>query len=81
MEAEALLERATMLSPRDSHLWSFHHVRSWVHFALAEYDVAARIRAAREPAAERDLSGVRDARRLARQVSATKRRPASPPRR
>ena len=25
IEAEALLDRATMLSPRDSHLWSFHH--------------------------------------------------------
>ena len=41
VEAEALLERATTLSPRDSHLWSFHHVRSWVHFALDEYDIAA----------------------------------------
>jgi TolB-like protein/Tfp pilus assembly protein PilF len=41
IEAEALLDRATMLSPRDSHLWSFHHVRAWVHFSLAEYDVAA----------------------------------------
>ena len=30
-----------MLSPRDSHLWSFHHTRSWVHFSLGEYDVAA----------------------------------------
>ena len=40
MEAEALLERATMLSPRDSHLWSFHHVRSWAHFSLKEYDAA-----------------------------------------
>jgi TolB-like protein len=51
IEAEALLDRATMLSPRDSHLWSFHHVRSWVHFALAEYDVAAEFarRAARQP--------------------------------
>jgi TolB-like protein len=51
IEAEALLERATMLSPRDSHLWSFHHVRAWVHFALAEYDVAAEFarRASRQP--------------------------------
>jgi TolB-like protein len=51
IEAEALLDRATMLSPRDSHLWSFHHVRAWVHFSLAEYDVAAEFarRAARQP--------------------------------
>jgi hypothetical protein len=44
-------ERAAMLSPRDSHLWSFHHVRSWVRFALAEYDVAAEFarRASRQP--------------------------------
>jgi TolB-like protein len=50
-EAEALLERATTLSPRDSHLWSFHHVRSWVHFALEEYDIAAEFarRATRQP--------------------------------
>lgn len=40
-EAEALLERATLLSPRDNHLWSFHHVRSWAHFASKEYDLAA----------------------------------------
>jgi hypothetical protein len=40
-----------MLSPRDSHLWSFHHVRSWAHFSLAEYDVAADFarRATRQP--------------------------------
>jgi len=51
LEAEALLDRATMLSPRDSHLWSFHHVRAWMHFALAEYDVAAEFarRASRQP--------------------------------
>jgi tetratricopeptide (TPR) repeat protein len=41
IEAEALLDRATVLSPRDSHLWSFHHVRSWTHFSLGEYDIAA----------------------------------------
>lgn len=40
-EAEALLDRATTLSPRDSHLWSFHHVRSWTHFSLEEYEIAA----------------------------------------
>jgi len=40
VEAETLLDRATMLSPRDSHLWSFHHVRSWTHFSLGEYDIA-----------------------------------------
>jgi len=41
IEAESLLDRATMLSPRDSHLWSFHHTRSWAHFSLGEYDIAA----------------------------------------
>jgi tetratricopeptide (TPR) repeat protein len=41
MEAEALLDRATLLSPRDSHLWSFHHVRACVHFSLEEMDTAA----------------------------------------
>lgn len=41
IEAETLLDRATMLSPRDSHLWSFHHTRSWAHFSLGEYDIAA----------------------------------------
>ena len=40
IEAETLLDRATMLSPRDSHISSFHHVRSWTHFSLAEYDIA-----------------------------------------
>jgi TolB-like protein/DNA-binding winged helix-turn-helix (wHTH) protein len=40
IEAETLLDRATMLSPRDSHISSFHHVRSWAHFSLAEYDIA-----------------------------------------
>jgi TolB-like protein/DNA-binding winged helix-turn-helix (wHTH) protein len=40
IEAEALLDRATTLSPRDSHLSSFHHVRSWAHFSLEEYDLA-----------------------------------------
>jgi Flp pilus assembly protein TadD len=40
IEAETLLDRATLLSPRDSHLSSFHHVRSWVHFSLGEYDIA-----------------------------------------
>jgi TolB-like protein/DNA-binding winged helix-turn-helix (wHTH) protein len=39
-EAEILLDRATLLSPRDNHLWSFHHVRAWTHFSLAEYDIA-----------------------------------------
>lgn len=41
IEAEALIDRATILSPRDNHLWSFHHVRSWTHFSLEEYEVAA----------------------------------------
>lgn len=51
IEAETLLDRATMLSPRDSHLWSFHHVRSWTHFSLGEYDIAAEFarRATRQP--------------------------------
>jgi TolB-like protein/DNA-binding winged helix-turn-helix (wHTH) protein/Tfp pilus assembly protein PilF len=50
-EAEALLDRATMLSPRDNHLWSFHHVRAWAHFALQEYQLAAEFarRAIRQP--------------------------------
>jgi TolB-like protein/DNA-binding winged helix-turn-helix (wHTH) protein len=39
-EAETLLDRAIVLSPRDSHLWSFHHVRAWTHFSLGEYDIA-----------------------------------------
>ena len=51
IEAEPLLDRATMLSPRDNHLWSFHHVRSWTHFSLGEYDVAVEFarRATRQP--------------------------------
>ena len=51
IEAETLLDRATMLSPRDNHLWSFHHVRSWTHFSLGEYDVAVEFarRATRQP--------------------------------
>jgi TolB-like protein len=40
-EAETLLDRAVVLSPRDSHLWSFHYVRAWTHFSLGEYDIAA----------------------------------------
>jgi TolB-like protein/DNA-binding winged helix-turn-helix (wHTH) protein/Flp pilus assembly protein TadD len=40
IEAETLLDRATMLSPRDSHISSFHHVRAWTHFSLGEYDIA-----------------------------------------
>jgi TolB-like protein/DNA-binding winged helix-turn-helix (wHTH) protein len=42
LEAEALLDRATMLSPRDLHVWSFHHVRAWARFALGEFEAAAR---------------------------------------
>jgi TolB-like protein/DNA-binding winged helix-turn-helix (wHTH) protein len=51
LEAETLLDRATMLSPRDSHISSFHHVRSWAHFSLGEYDIAAEFarRATRHP--------------------------------
>ena len=51
IEAETLLDRATMLSPRDSHLSAFHHVRSWAHFSLGEYDIAVEFarRATRQP--------------------------------
>jgi tetratricopeptide (TPR) repeat protein len=51
IEAETLLDRAIMLSPRDSHISSFHHVRSWAHFSLGEYDIAVEFarRAARQP--------------------------------
>jgi len=51
VEAETLLDRATMLSPRDSHISAFHHVRSWAHFSLAEYDIAVEFarRATRQP--------------------------------
>jgi TolB-like protein/DNA-binding winged helix-turn-helix (wHTH) protein len=50
-EAEALLDRAILMSPCDNHLWSFHHVRSWVHFAMGEYELAAAFarRAIRQP--------------------------------
>jgi TolB-like protein len=51
VEADILLDRAARLSPRDAHLWSFHHVRAWAHFALGEYELAAEYarRAARQP--------------------------------
>ncbi|XIA66348.1 winged helix-turn-helix domain-containing tetratricopeptide repeat protein [Bradyrhizobium sp. TZ2] len=51
IEAETLLDRATMLSPRDSHISAFHHVRSWTHFSLGEYDIAVEFarRATRQP--------------------------------
>jgi TolB-like protein/DNA-binding winged helix-turn-helix (wHTH) protein len=51
IEAETLLDRATMLSPRDSHISSFHHVRAWAHFSLGEYDIAVEFarRATRQP--------------------------------
>jgi TolB-like protein/DNA-binding winged helix-turn-helix (wHTH) protein/Flp pilus assembly protein TadD len=42
IEAEALLDRAIMLSPRDLHVWSFHHVRAWARFSLDELEAAAR---------------------------------------
>ena len=42
LEAEALLDRATMLSPRDGHVWSFHHVRAWARFSLGELEAAVR---------------------------------------
>ena len=40
LEAETLLDRATILSPRDSHIASFHDVRSLAYFSLSEYDIA-----------------------------------------
>lgn len=51
LEAETLLDRAILLSPRDSHISAFHHVRSWTHFSLGEYDIAVEFarRAARQP--------------------------------
>ena len=51
LEAETLLDRAIVLSPRDSHIAAFHHVRSWTHFSLGEYDIAVEFarRAARQP--------------------------------
>ena len=51
IEAETLLDRALTLSPRDSHITAFHHVRSWAHFSLGEYDIAVEFarRATRQP--------------------------------
>lgn len=51
IEAEALLDRATMLSPRDYHVWSFHHVRAWARFSLGELEAAVRFarEATRQP--------------------------------
>jgi TolB-like protein/DNA-binding winged helix-turn-helix (wHTH) protein len=51
IEAEALLDRATMLSPRDYHVWSFHHVRAWARFSLGELQAAVRFarEATRQP--------------------------------
>src|SRR4029434_7214296 len=51
IEAETLLDRATILGPRDSHIASFHQVRSWAHSSLGEYDIAAEFarRATRQP--------------------------------
>jgi TolB-like protein/Flp pilus assembly protein TadD len=39
-EAIALIERATELSPRDPHLWTFHMTRAYAHFALGELEPA-----------------------------------------
>jgi tetratricopeptide (TPR) repeat protein len=39
-EAVPLLERACELSPRDPHLWAFHHTRAFAHMALGELDSA-----------------------------------------
>jgi TolB-like protein/DNA-binding winged helix-turn-helix (wHTH) protein/Flp pilus assembly protein TadD len=52
-EAIPLLERATELSPRDPHLWTFHHMRATAHFALEELETAAHFerKAIREPSA------------------------------
>ena len=40
-EAIALLETAAELSPRDPHIWTFHHTRAFAHFALDEMKSAA----------------------------------------
>jgi TolB-like protein/Flp pilus assembly protein TadD len=39
-EAIALLEQACELSPRDPHLWTFHHCRAVAHFSLGELESA-----------------------------------------
>lgn len=39
-ETIPLIERAAELSPRDPHLWTFHHVRSMAHLAREELDRA-----------------------------------------
>ncbi|HEX8167150.1 MAG TPA: tetratricopeptide repeat protein [Beijerinckiaceae bacterium] len=40
-EAIALLETAAELSPRDPHIWTFHHTRAFAHFSLGEMKSAA----------------------------------------
>jgi TolB-like protein len=40
-EAIALIETAAELSPRDPHIWTFHHTRALAHFALDEMKSAA----------------------------------------
>ena len=35
-EAVSLFERAAELSPRDPHLWAFHHIRALAHLSLDE---------------------------------------------
>jgi TolB-like protein len=76
IEAETLLDRATMLSPRDSHISSFHHVRSWTHFSLGEYDegrddgMSARAQGASKPGNVRGL--------IVRLSEKVKRRPVVP---
>ena len=60
IEAETLLDRATLLSPRDSHLSSFHHVRSWAHFSLGEYDIAVEFARRATRHAQYHLSGFCD---------------------
>jgi hypothetical protein len=39
-EAISLLETACDLSPRDPHLWTFHHCRAVAHFSLVELESA-----------------------------------------
>ncbi|HEX2555641.1 MAG TPA: winged helix-turn-helix domain-containing protein [Microvirga sp.] len=39
-EAIALIERATELSPRDPHLWTFHMTRAYAHLAQDELEAA-----------------------------------------
>lgn len=41
-DAIPLYDKAASLSPRDPHLWTFHHMRGMAHFRLGELDDAER---------------------------------------